>query len=425
MSSLSVVLVVLAVVTGAFASFAIFRGLRALRRRLTADTDFAPKARAKVAPPSRVFDRLDKNSWSESESFRDAALLGADETAKQETKDIEREVKVDSDSEPASLTTPIRASEPMDGSVPVSSESKADADVPVGITEAKQEAKPKDMAGLDQPEVNSLDKQSERCHWDRQEFITSSNFPESIDPSSDHPVDWCEDYVEIEAGLGVVCAKSNSYVDSGFKSAQDVLRHEHGLFLIHKGKSVQSKECSFVLAARLSDLSDNVKIQDAYAIGIPVVLAKDVLKCEYGNPVKSFLARGRLEEYQDLRRKFEANWELVSLVLDSEIKYFLTHSSAGGQLKVIEAAEEYLGRMIGPAIELKGSGVPKKKEVDMVVVPTLKTTSKKYDDVLGRTEPPLVVKVSDLKGVQLGDQVPAWRWRGGAYFQYPPIERPF
>ena len=43
--------------------------------------------------------------------------------------------------------------------------------------------------------------------------------------------------------------------------------------------------------------------------------------------------------------------------------------------------------------------------------------------MIEREQPVLVVKAADLKGVSLGDSIPAWRWRGGEYFQYPVLER--
>ncbi|EAU73158.1 hypothetical protein [Synechococcus sp. RS9916] len=56
-------------------------------------------------------------------------------------------------------------------------------------------------------------------------------------------------------------------------------------------------------------------------------------------------------------------------------------------------------------------------------MPTLRTSSRKYLQVIEREQPVMVVKVADLKGVSLGDSIPAWRWRGGEYFQYPVLER--
>lgn len=424
MSNLNVFLIALALVTGAVASFAIFRGLRASRRRVTADTDFSPRARAKDAPPSQVLGRLDRRSWVNSESSEDAAPLGADEKAKKEPKDKQQEIEVDSVLDRAPLIPQARVSEPTGGVVAFSSDPKEDADLWAEIKNAKQDAKSQEIETIDKSEEDSMDMRLVRDPVGKEELIATSNSPGLIPSRADLSVDWCEDYVEIEAGLGVVCAKSNSYDDPVFKSAQDLLRQEYGLFLMNKGKSVQAKECAFVLAARLSDLGDNAKIQDAYAMGVPVVLAEDVLSCEYGNPVKAFLSKGCLEKYQALRKKFEDNWQLVSLTVESEMKYFLTQSNADGKLAVIEAAEEYLDQVIGAKLEL-GSSVPQKIAVDMVVVPTLKSTSTKYAQVLKRKQPPLVVKTADLESVKLGDQVPAWRWRGGAYFQYPPLDRKF
>ena len=83
---------------------------------------------------------------------------------------------------------------------------------------------------------------------------------------------------------------------------------------------------------------------------------------------------------------------------------------------------QQLADLIGPRLALKAE-VPAEQRVDMVVVPTLRTSSRKYLQVIEREQPVLVVKAADLKGVSLGDSIPAWRWRGGEYFQYPVLER--
>ena len=47
----------------------------------------------------------------------------------------------------------------------------------------------------------------------------------------------------------------------------------------------------------------------------------------------------------------------------------------------------------------------------------------KYLQVIERQRPVMVVKAEDIRHAALGDQVPAWRWHGGSYFQYPALER--
>ena len=102
------------------------------------------------------------------------------------------------------------------------------------------------------------------------------------------------------------------------------------------------------------------------------------------------------------------------------MRYFLTHSNAGCSLLTEEG--NHLNAVIGPRLSLKGE-VPEDQSVDMVVVPTLRTTSRKYLQVIERQRPVLVVKAKDIRNASLGDQVPAWRWHGGPYFQYPVLGR--
>ena len=242
--------------------------------------------------------------------------------------------------------------------------------------------------------------------------------PASLSNISSAGSEWAADFLEIEAGLGVVCAKDNSYKDELFIQAQNYLKRERNLFLMSKNDAdiVKRKECSFVLASKLSDISTNPKIRDAFERGIPVVLASEVLASQPGDPVKAYLSHLCIDGFRDSRRRFEENWDLIGIRLDKNMKYFLTHSSAGYPLLAKE--EAYLADLLGPKVETKNS-ISKNVDLDFVVVPTLRTTSAKFAQVLERQTPVLAVKSVDVEGVSVGDEVPAWRWLGGKFFSYP------
>ena len=136
--------------------------------------------------------------------------------------------------------------------------------------------------------------------------------------------------------------------------------------------------------------------------------------------VRAYLAPDRAADYHKTRGAFQAHWSKDTLRLSAGMRYFLTHSNAGCSLLTEEG--DHLNAVIGPRLTLKGE-VPEDQDVDMVVVPTLRTTSRKYLQVIERKQPVLVVKAEDIRHAALGDQVPAWRWQGGAYFQYPSLDR--
>jgi len=234
---------------------------------------------------------------------------------------------------------------------------------------------------------------------------------------------WVEANVEIEAGLGVACAKANHYLDEQFIQAQNHLKKKLNLFLISKDDrdAVLKKECSLLLTSRLADLANNGKIQDAYALGVPVLLAEDVGDCGVGDSLKVYLSPARLLEYQRQRSVFDDNWELVPYMLKGNDRYFLTHSDAG--YKLLKVLEDYLENTLGTKQEIKSQSVPKSKEIDFVVVPCLRTTSARFTSVLARENPVLVIRSQDLEGRSVGDEVPAWRWKGGDFFMYPPLKR--
>ena len=175
-----------------------------------------------------------------------------------------------------------------------------------------------------------------------------------------------------------------------------------------------------MLVSDLADLETNERIQQAHRYGVPVVLVADLLAARHRDRVRAYLSPDRAADYRQARGAFQAHWSKSSLQLSAGMRYFLTHSNAGCSL--LKEEGNHLNAVIGPRLSLKGE-VPEDQSVDMVVVPTLRTTSRKYLQVIERRRPVLVVKAEDIRNAALGDQVPAWRWHGGAYFQYPVLER--
>ena len=175
-----------------------------------------------------------------------------------------------------------------------------------------------------------------------------------------------------------------------------------------------------MLVSDLADLETNERMQQAHHYGVPVVLVADLLAAQHPDRVRAYLAPDRASDYRKTRGAFQAHWSRDTLQLSAGMRYFLTHSNAGCSLLTEEG--DHLNAVIGPRLTLKGE-VPEDQDVDMVVVPTLRTTSRKYLQVIERKQPVLVVKAKDIRHAALGDQVPAWRWHGGAYFQYPSLDR--
>jgi hypothetical protein len=254
------------------------------------------------------------------------------------------------------------------------------------------------------------------------EDIASADF-HPVEASAKARVEWVEDKVEIEPGIGVACAKANHYADELFAKAQDRLKVDINMFLLGKNDQdvVLKKECGLLLASRLSDIETNSKIQDAYTLGVPIVLAEDVCRYVNGGSLTAYLSPDRLQEYKRSQSAFEENWDLVPYRLQGNDKYFLTHSDAG--YKLLSSLEGYLREVIGPKQDVKSQSIPKGKPLDFVVVPTLRTTSAKFISVLAREMPVLAIRSSDLEGREIGDDVPAWRWKGGEFFLYPPLRR--
>ena len=233
---------------------------------------------------------------------------------------------------------------------------------------------------------------------------------------------WVMERVDLEPGQGFICARDGNDKNLRFVEARTRLTEQFGLFQVGKtnADAVRKKEVMLMLVVDLNELATNARIQEAHALGLPVVLMDDLLATEAGEPLKGYLSPQHAPAYRQARGAFQQHWQQTSVELQPGMEYFLTHSNAGCSLLSEEGRQ--LADLIGPRLALKAE-VPAEQRVDMVVVPTLRTSSRKYLQVIEREQPVLVVKAADLKGVTLGDSIPAWRWRGGEYFQYPVLER--
>ena len=233
---------------------------------------------------------------------------------------------------------------------------------------------------------------------------------------------WVLELIDLEPGQGVLFARTNRDKCADFEAARSRITEDFGLFSLGKINvdAVRKKECMVMLVSDLADLETNERIQQAHRYGVPVVLVADLLAARHLDRVRAYLSPDRAADYRQARGAFQAHWSKSSLQLSAGMRYFLTHSNAGCSL--LKEEGNHLNAVIGPRLSLKGE-VPEDQSVDMVVVPTLRTTSRKYLQVIERQRPVLVVKAEDIRNAALGDQVPAWRWHGGAYFQYPVLER--
>ena len=265
------------------------------------------------------------------------------------------------------------------------------------------------------------------CELESEPELNQEVQPEVVEVTIEEPVDqpagpWVLELIDLEPGQGVLCARTSRDKCADFEAARSRITQEFGLFSLGKVNvdAVRKKECMVMLVSDLADLETNERIQQAHHFGVPVVLVSDLLAAKHPDRVRAYFAPQRAAEYRQTRGAFQAHWAQTSLEISAGMRYFLTHSNAGCSLLTEEG--EYLNGLIGPRLTLKGE-VPEDQEVDMVVVPTLRTTSKKYLQVIERQRPVLVVKAEDIRNAALGDQVPAWRWQGGAYFQYPALQR--
>ena len=233
---------------------------------------------------------------------------------------------------------------------------------------------------------------------------------------------WVLELIDLEPGQGVLFARTSRDKCADFEAARSRITEDFGLFSLGKINvdAVRKKECMVMLVSDLADLETNERIQQAHRYGVPVVLVADLLAARHRDRVRAYLSPDRAADYRQARGAFQAHWSKSSLQLSAGMRYFLTHSNAGCSL--LKEEGNHLNAVIGPRLSLKGE-VPEDQSVDMVVVPTLRTTSRKYLQVIERRRPVLVVKAEDIRNAALGDHVPAWRWHGGAYFQYPVLER--
>lgn len=231
---------------------------------------------------------------------------------------------------------------------------------------------------------------------------------------------WIEDVVEIEPGIGVVSARDNSTSDPVFKAAQDHLRRGLNLFMLNKSDAeiVYRKEAGILLTSSLDHIETNYKILDAYRAGVPVVLAREVVECSIGETVPAYFAPTRHQEYCQAREDFQASWELSAHRLSAGDLYFTTHSRAGGELECIKQIKYYLEPLIGKSLEI-GNRLAASEHVDFVIAPTLRTVSTNFQTALKRQPAIPVVRSYDLIDRLAGEEVPAWRWRGGDPWIYP------
>ena len=267
--------------------------------------------------------------------------------------------------------------------------------------------------------------QKSAVHPDPSELPKAVAEPKAVgDENAVEQIDgpWVMELIDLEPGQGVLCARTSRDKCADFEAARSRITEEFGLFSLGKINvdAVRKKECMVMLVSDLADLETNERIQQAHHYGVPVVLVADLQAAKHPDGVRAYLAPDRAADYRQTKGAFQAHWSKSSLQLAAGMRYFLTHSNAGCCLLTEEG--NHLNSVIGPRLTLKGE-VPEDQDVDMVVVPTLLTTSKKYLQVIERQRPVLVVKAEDIRNAALGDQVPAWRWHGGAYFQYPALER--
>ena len=267
--------------------------------------------------------------------------------------------------------------------------------------------------------------QKSAVHPDTSELTKAVAEPKAVgDENAVEQIDgpWVMELIDLEPGQGVLCARTSRDKCADFEAARSRITEEFGLFSLGKINvdAVRKKECMVMLVSDLADLETNERIQQAHHYGVPVVLVADLQAAKHPDGVRAYLAPDRAADYRQTKGAFQAHWSKSSLQLAAGMRYFLTHSNAGCCLLTEEG--NHLNSVIGPRLTLKGE-VPEDQDVDMVVVPTLLTTSKKYLQVIERQRPVLVVKAEDIRNAALGDQVPAWRWHGGAYFQYPALER--
>lgn len=181
---------------------------------------------------------------------------------------------------------------------------------------------------------------------------------------------------------------------------------------------VYRKEAGILLTSSLEHIEANHKILDAYRAGVPIVLAREVVECSIGDSVPAYFAPTRHQEYCQAREDFLASWELDGHRLSAGDLCFTTHTRAGGELECIKQIKRYLEPVIGKSLDI-GNRLTASQAVDFVTAPTLRTVSTNFQRALQRQPVIPVVRSYDLIDRMVGEEVPAWRWRGGEPWIYP------
>lgn len=87
-------------------------------------------------------------------------------------------------------------------------------------------------------------------------------------------------------------------------------------------------------------------------------------------------------------------------------------------MECIKQIKNYLELVIGKSLDI-GNRLAASQAVDFVIAPTLRTVSTNFQRALQRQPVIPVVRSYDLIDRMVGEEVPAWRWRGGDPWIYP------
>ena len=111
-----------------------------------------------------------------------------------------------------------------------------------------------------------------------------------LEPEAAGP--WVMERVDLEPGQGFICARDGNDKNLRFVDARTRLAEQFGLFQVGKtnADAVRKKEVMLMLVVDLNELATNARIQEAHALGLPVVLMDDLLATDAGEPVKGYLS---------------------------------------------------------------------------------------------------------------------------------------
>ena len=160
---------------------------------------------------------------------------------------------------------------------------------------------------------------------------------------------WVMERVDLEPGQGFICARDGNDKNLRFVEARTRLTEQFGLFQVGKtnADAVRKKEVMLMLVVDLNELTTNARIQEAHALGLPVVLMDDLLATEAGEPLKGYLSPQHAPAYRQARGAFQQHWQQTSLELQPGMEYFLTHSNAGCSL-LSEEGQQLADQVRGP-----------------------------------------------------------------------------